>query len=315
MNHKTLQKQYKEHLSDFKYWKYLDHCENWLLFPKNLGPRLSIDEVNLSNGELYTIITNKDAKGKKGSLVAMAKGTKASIISEILMKIPFKERIKVKIITLDMSNAMDWIVRESFPNAKKVNDRFHVQQLVSEALQEIRIKKRWKVIDEENKLMIKCRRTNIKYIPYIHANGDTKKQLLARSRHLLFKPKSKWTDSQKERAEILFAKFPEFKEGYDLSMMFRSFYEYSKTKKEAKKKLNNWYSKIEEKTKKGNIKSFITAARSIKNHEGWILNYFPEKETNASAESFNSKLKGFRSLVRGVTDKKFFLFRICKIYA
>jgi len=42
--------------------------------------------------------------------------------------------------------------------------------------------------------------------------------------------------------------------------------------------------------------------------------YFPERETNASAESFNAKLKGFRSLVRGVTDKKFFLYRIAKIY-
>ena len=30
------------------------------------------------------------------------------------------------------------------------------------------------------------------YRPEIFKNGDTKKQLLARSRYLLFKPKSKW---------------------------------------------------------------------------------------------------------------------------
>lgn len=93
-------------------------------------------------------------------------------------------------------------------------------------------------------------------------------------------------------------------------MMFRSFCEYSKTKEEAREKLNEWYTKVNEK----DFKSFITASESIKNHEGWILNYFPERATNASAESFNAKLKGFRSLVRGVTDRKFFLFRICKIY-
>ena len=306
-----MQKQYRNNLSGFRQWDYLDHCEDWLLFPENIGRRLSVDETSLSNGELYTIITNKDAKGKKGALVAIIKGTKSSVVSEILMKILIKDRLKVKLITLDMSNAMDWIVRQSFPNAKKVNDRFHVQQLVSEALQEMRVAERWKAIDEENEIIQQCRKTGIRYTPFIYPNGDTKKQLLARGRHLLFKPQSKWTESQKERAGILFAGFPELKEGYNLSMMFRSLYEHSKTREEAKQKLDNWYAKVEEK----GFKTFITASESIKNHEGWILNYFPERETNASAESFNAKLKGFRSLVRGVTDKKFFLFRICKIYA
>ena len=276
-----------------------------------MGTRLSIDETSLSNGELYTIVTNKSAKGKKGALVAIIKGTKASIVSGVLMKIPMKERLKVEIITLDMSNAMDWIVRQCFPNAKKVSDRFHVQQLVSEALQEMRIKERWKAIDEENELMESCRQTGISYRPFTYPNGDTKKQLLARSRYLLFKPQSKWSEGQKERSKILFDAFPELKKGYELSMMFRSVYEHSRTREEAKRKLDNWYRKMEEK----GFKSFITAAHSIKNHEGWILNYFPEKETNASAESFNAKLKGLRAMVQGVTDKKFFLFRICKIYA
>ncbi|MDO8529120.1 MAG: DDE transposase, partial [bacterium] len=37
--------------------------------------------------------------------------------------------------------------------------------------------------------------------------------------------------------------------------------------------------------------------------------------TNASAESFNAKLKNFRTVVRGVRDKKFHLFRVSKLYA
>lgn len=276
-----------------------------------MGTRLSIDETSLSSGELYTIVTNKDAKGKKGALVAIIKGTKASVVSDVLMKIPMKERVKVKIITLDMSDAMDWIVRESFPNAKKVNDRFHVQQLVCEALQEMRITERWKAIDEENELIQECRNEKMTYRPFTYPNGDTKKQLLARSRYLLFKPKSKWSEGQKNRSEILFNAFPELKKGYELSMMFRSVYEHSKTKEDAKEKLDSWYGKVDEK----GFKSFVTAAHSVKNHEGWILNYFPEKETNASAESFNAKLKGFRAMVQGVKDRKFFLFRITKIYA
>ena len=121
-----------------------------MLFPENIGKHLSIDEVNLSNGELYTVITNKAAKGRKGAIVAMIKGTKASDIAPILYKIPLKKRNVVEEVTLDMSDSMDAIVRRAFLRAVKVTDRFHVQQLVSEAVQEIRIDIRRRIIKEEN---------------------------------------------------------------------------------------------------------------------------------------------------------------------
>lgn len=242
--------------------------------------------------------------------MALIKGTKSSAVSEALMKIPLKERVKVTEVTLDMADAMDWIVRESFPNAEKVTDRFHAQQLVSEALQDMRIRERRKAIDEENKAIRKTKELGQAYRPMAYRNGDTKKQLPARSRHLLYKPQSRWSESQKERAAILFKEFRDLEHGYSLSMMFRSAYEHSKTRDEAKIKLEEWHRKVEEK----NFSSFVTASESIRSHEGTILNYFPGRSTNASAESFNSKLKGFRALVRGVTDLKFFLFRIAKIY-
>lgn len=56
-------------------------------------------------------------------------------------------------------------------------------------------------------------------------------------------------------------------------------------------------------------------AQTIKAYEDNILNYFNNRSTNASAESFNAKLKGFRALVRGVQDVKFFLFRVAKLYS
>jgi len=42
-----------------------------------MGTRLSIDETALSNGELYTIVTNKEAKGRKGVIVSIILGKKA----------------------------------------------------------------------------------------------------------------------------------------------------------------------------------------------------------------------------------------------
>ena len=108
-----------------------------MVFPENIGEYLSIDETAFTNGELYTIVTNKNAKGKKGALVAMVKGTKAQDVIKILQKIPIAKRNKVKEVTLGMAGNMGLIVRNSFAQATRVIDRFHVQKLASEAVQEI----------------------------------------------------------------------------------------------------------------------------------------------------------------------------------
>ena len=65
---KLLQQQYKEHISDYRSWEQREHAAEWMVFPENTGVRLSIDETALSNGELYTIVTNKAAKGRKRRL-------------------------------------------------------------------------------------------------------------------------------------------------------------------------------------------------------------------------------------------------------
>ena len=75
MEGKLLQQQYKDHISDYRSWDRREHAGEWLLFEDNCGTRLSIDETSLSNGELYTILTNKAAKRGKGALVAMVRGT------------------------------------------------------------------------------------------------------------------------------------------------------------------------------------------------------------------------------------------------
>ena len=58
----TFERQYKEVLSGYRGWSRLSHAEEWLLFPENIGEHLAIDESSLSNGELYTYVTNRDAK-------------------------------------------------------------------------------------------------------------------------------------------------------------------------------------------------------------------------------------------------------------
>lgn len=281
-----------------------------MLFPQNIGKHLSIDEVALTNGELYTVLTHKARHGKKGALIAMIQGTKASDITAVFARIPQAQRHSVTEVTMDMAECMAAAVRRSFPRATIVIDRFHVQQLVSDAVQETRGELRRAALKEENEAIKQARTEGKRYVPFTYENGDTKKQLLARSRYLLFKPQSDWHDQQKERAVILFRDFPLLKTAYHLSMMFRSCYEHSTNMREAREKLGAWYRKVEEKK----MDAFLVPAESIRLHETTVLNYFINRSTNASAESFNAKLKNFRTVVRGVTDKKFHLFRVAKLY-
>mgnify|MGYP002396289772 FL=1 len=287
------------------------HADDWMVFAQNIGSHLSIDETSLSNGELYTILTNKAAKGKKGVLVAMIKGTRAEDVVEALKIIPLSERRKVREITLDMAGSMGQIARQCFPKATRVIDRFHVQKLALDALQEIRIKHRWDAIDEETNAKENAKWDKKIYTPFRFDNGDTKKQLLARSRYLLFKSANKWSQSQKQRAKILFAQYPDIKKAFDLTHDLRIIFAKTKDKAVAYTKLAHWYNKVTD----SGFRSFNTISATIYTHYKEILNFFDQRSTNASAESFNAKLKAFRAVLRGVSDIKYFLFRVAKIYA
>ncbi|CAM4147836.1 transposase [Flavobacterium weaverense] len=305
-----MQYQYKDYLSDFKAWKQKSHAKQWLIFPENIGKRLSIDETSLSNGELYTIVTNKAGKGRKGTIVAMIAGTKAETVIAILEKIPLKLRNSVTEITLDMAANMGLIAKKCFSNAVRVTDRFHVQKLALEALQEIRIKYRWQAIDIENDAIEKAKFTKTKFEPKILSNGDTIKQLLARSRYILYKNKSKWSENQSERARFLFELYPDIEKAYQLCQDLRNVFENTTDKIYGLSKLARWHEKVAQ----AEFKSFNTISRSIQNHYQTILNYFDNRSTNASAESFNAKIKAFRSQFRGVRNIEFFLFRLSNIY-
>ena len=306
-----LGQQYKEFLSNYRVWDQKEHAREWILFPGNIGPYLSIDETSLSNGELYTVLTNKAGKGQKGTLVAMIEGTDSASVTAVLDRIPEKERELVEEVTLDMAGSMNKIVKHCFPKASLVIDRFHVQKLAYDAIQEMRIAHRWDAINQETNDMENAKLDKEKYVAPTFSNGDTRKQLLARSRYLLFKSGEKWTQKQKTRAEILFAQYPDIKKAYSLTHSLRLIFSKTKVKGVAYTKLARWFNDVTD----SGFKSFNTISATIYVHYPNILNFFDNRSTNASAESFNAKIKAFRATQRGVTDIPFFLFRLSKIYA
>lgn len=337
MKSDKLIRHYKKNISGFATWDQMQHASEYLIFPENIGEFLSIDELSLSKGELYTFLTNKEAHGKEGTIVAVIKGTKADDINEVLEKICLDKRLSVKEVTLDMAKNMEAGVTKAFPNASLVTDRFHVAKLALDALQHIRVKLRWAEMDKENnaiasikvakkelntaleksqdpdlinKLQEEFKEKIAYYQPVEFENGDSPKQLLARSRYILAKKEHQWTENQKERALILFQHYPELETAYHEVLAFRNIYEQTNISV-ARVKFEAWIKKIHDKE----MKAFYSVANTVNNNLENILNFFNNRNTNANAESFNSKLKLFRANLRGVVDTNFFLFRLHKLFA
>jgi transposase len=209
-----------------------------------------------------------------------------------------------------MARNMGLAAENSFPNCKKVIDRFHAVRLVMDVPQHLRVKLRWTAIEEDNTAIKEAKKTGTKHTPEILPNGDTLKELLVRSKYLFYKLPEEWTSNQATRAGILFGRFPILKTAYNLTLGFRRIYK-AQSKEKAVQFFNEWAQKVVD----AKIDEFNSALNSLDYHLDDILNFFDNRSTNANAESFNSKIKGFRANLRGVTDVKFFLFRLDRLFA
>ncbi len=102
-----------------------------------------------------------------------------------------------------------------------------------------------------------------------------------------------------------------YKKAYRLSQELRTIFNKRSAKDSARLNLARWYNRVAD----SGFKSFNTIAATFYEHSDEILNFFDNRSTNASAESINSKIKAFRAKLHGVNDTKFFIFRLCNIYA
>ncbi len=340
---KYLGRVYKEHLSGFKDWEQREHADEWVLHDGNMGEHMSIDETMLHH-DLFTFITNKDGHCKNGTLVAAVKGTTVADVTKHLYQIPEEKRQNVKEVTMDFSDSMMGIVKKAFPNAEIVIDLFHVMQLYGKkGLDAMRMKlKRANTVEvkrqerEFRKLQDKRakarkryakthkpkksengkrigrppKRKNEKFEPQKLRNGETMADLLTHVRYPLLKSPKDWTEFQRGEMELLFEMAPKMKAAFGLLCVLRNIFSKSKDKKKAKKALHKWYKNVGG----TRIREIISVRDTIKAKEEYVLNYFNNRSTNASAESFNSKVKGLRAQVHGVNDLAFFMFRCSRIF-
>ena len=136
--------------------------------------------------------------------------------------------------------------------------------------------------------------------------NETKVELLTHVRYPLMKSRDKWTERQKAEMEVLFKLEPRIETAYNLVHRLRCLFKSKITPEEAKPKLDEWCKDVG----KSLIRELISVRDTIRQKETEILNYFINRSTNASAESLNSKIKGFRAQLRGIQDLPFFMYRL-----
>jgi transposase len=81
-------------------------------------------------------------------------------------------------------------------------------------------------------------------------------------------------------------------------------YHQAKTKEVALTRLARWYDRVD----KSGFLSFGTITRTVQSHYLNIINFFDKRSTNAASESFNAKVKAFRSQFRGSEIRRFSCF-------
>jgi len=333
---KTLHKWYKEILSGFnpegknlihahdvevKSGRNLTTIEVPIVCPENIDAHMGIDEKKIGD-DWYTLISNR----KTGKIAFCASTTKYSDLQQAITPL-MSYMEKVQTITRDMAGSYAKLCTELMPDATQIADKFHVISNLMEAQQSVRIRYRQKALEERRKelqahkekeklRMEECEREERKFIPkkfYYHepifSNGDTVRELLARSHFLLYKFPNQWSIKQAIRAKILFENFPEIHKAYTLSCEFRKWYAKENIGKhllQIEKELFQWYEDIDD----ANIEEMMNFKSLVESHEEVIKNYFQNGDTNAVAENLNGKIKKLIANNYGVKNTDFFFFRM-----
>ena len=292
----------------------------------NFGFHMAIDEKQIGH-DFYSIMSNRES----GKLAMIAKTMKYNELNSIFYSHP-SVASKVKTLTRDFSNLYKKVGNEIFNKSIQIGDKFHIIKNLMDAHQSIRIRYRQKELTDKRKAYlafkseekerkkvceqrgILFKKSKFNYKQKRYSNGETKLELLARGRYLLYKYDNKWSEKEKKRAKILFRLFPEIEIAYKLSCEFRDFMSrknIGKSYLHMSSKLNNWYKKVE----KADISEMLNFQTMVETNEEYIMNYFIDGETNALAEGLNSKIQRFITSNNGTRDKDFFFFRLDNYYA
>lgn len=270
-----------------------------------MGEAMALDEKMIGD-EMYTVLSNRQT----GKIAMLAETMEINELKILSQRIGDTAK-KVKYITCDLSPSYDTFCHEAYPGAMRIADKFHVIRHTVESVQSIRIRLKQ---EEMAKLSKDKKVRKQQEQETIFATGESRREMLTRSRYLLFKMSKTWTASQQKRASLLFKTYPVLEKAYKLSEEIRLWYDRANIGKGQlviEKQLYEWYEKVEDE----NIPEMNNLMRLFIHNEEKILNYFKTGKTNAQAEAVNGRIQRFITANYGIRDKDFFLYRLAKYFS
>lgn len=220
---------------------------------------IGVDEFSYRKYHRY-ITTVVDHQRQR--VVWAAKGRSSEILEQFFDHLGPERCAKIRSITMDMSAAYINAAREALPNAEIVFDRFHVQQLVSKAVDEVR-----RTIVRELKGTEEAR-----------AVKKTRFILLKRSENLTAEERRKLSEVQKTNRRLYRA--------YLLKETLTQALEYSQPWR-AEKALKEWLAWAS----RSRLEPFVKAARTLRQHLSGVTAYIQTRLTNGLVEGLNGKLR------------------------
>ena len=231
------------------------------LDPKRLDGvrRIGIDEFSYRKRHSYvTIVVDHDQK----RVIWAGEGKSADALKGFFEELGEEGRALIKTVTIDMSPAYRRAVSEWLPNAEIVYDRFHVQRLVSNAVDEVR---RTEVRDCEDA----DRAKGIKGSRYA---------LLKRDWNLTTRDLAKLSEIQKTNQRL-----------YRAYLLKDALIDVLDDRRpgELRHRLRAWLSWAS----RSKLKPMVKAARTIRTHFEGVVAYARERMTNGIVEGMNTRMR------------------------
>jgi transposase len=220
---------------------------------------IGIDEFSYRKSHRYITIVVDHVKRR---VVWTAKGKNADSLSGFFETLGEKQCSAIEQVSIDMSAGFIKAVRNGLPNAKIVFDRFHVQRLVHDALDEVRRAQVRKMVGTEEGKAIKKSRWPLQKNPW----------------NLTVKQEEKLADVQRTNAPLYRA--------YLLKETLARALDYRQPKR-AREALEAWLAWAS----RSKLEPFVKAARTIRKYKEGILAYIKERHSNARVEGINNRIR------------------------
>ena len=231
------------------------------LDPTRLGKlrNIGVDEFSYRKRHRYiTTVVDHDRR----RVVWAAPGRSSDTLTAFFDLLGNDSCAAIENVTMDMAGGYIKAVEERLPQAQIVFDRFHVQRLASDALDEVRRAQLREIRGTDNGVAL----------------FKSRFALLKNPWNLTRKEKHKLKDLQQTNARIYRAYL--LKETLAQALDYRQPWR-------AERAMQEWMSWAS----RSKLKPFVKTSRTIRKHLGGILAYFQARLTNGIVEGFNNKLR------------------------